>query len=172
MVSTAPDVVTACLVSTASLPTPYASSGTRPTLTDVVPFPLEAQEPRGRWSQAPSPGAPSRLHELGKVMMDDWFDAGGNGSACDVVALFDSEAAGLLLGVISAGALVSLGTTSDGGALGVTITVDGRWRREYFRDSESLTDWLEGAAEPVRLAVEASRASAGRGNGSRRRRGL
>lgn len=121
---------------------------------------------------APGPGTPSRLLELGMVNVNDWFDAGGNGSTCDVVALFDSEAAGLLLGIVASGALVSMGTTSDGGAVAITITVDGRYRREYFRDSESLTDWLAGAAEPVRLAVESTRASSARGNGSRKRRGL
>lgn len=104
--------------------------------------------------------------------MGDWFDSGGNGTPVDCAAMFDSEAAGLLLRLIQSGALVSLGTTSDGGALGITITVDGRWRREYFRDSEALTGWLEGAADVVPELAAASRASAARVNGSRRRRGL
>jgi len=44
--------------------------------------------------------------------------------------------------IVGAGALVSIGTTSDGGALGITVTLDGRWRREYFRASEDAASWL------------------------------
>ncbi len=73
----------------------------------------------------------------------DWFDEGGSGSPVDVQALLDHPGIQEHLAVIvAAGALVSLGTTSDGGALGLTITVDGRWRREYFRVSEDMRDWL------------------------------
>jgi hypothetical protein len=78
-----------------------------------------------------------------------WFDEGGSGSAVDVTALLDCKAADLIHRMIAAGALVSLGVTSDGGALGVTVTVDGRWRREYFRDDEAMIAWCEEALEPV-----------------------
>lgn len=110
--------------------------------------------------------------ELGKGDMGDWFDSGANGSTVDVVALLDSEAGQLLHRVAGLGALVSMGLTSDGGALGVTVTVDGRWRRDYFRDSETLAGWLEGAIDVVPELVELARASAAREKGSRRRRGL
>lgn len=79
--------------------------------------------------------------------MSDWLDAGGSGTPVDVGAVFDSGVPGLIAECVALGALVSLGCTSDGGALGVTVTLDGRWRREYFRDSESLTDWLLGARD-------------------------
>lgn len=79
--------------------------------------------------------------------MSDWLDEGRAGSAVDVAAVMDSEAGALAWRVVQAGALLSFGRTSDGGALGVTVTIDGRWRREYFREAEELIDWLTGAAE-------------------------
>jgi len=106
------------------------------------------------------------------VIVSDWFSANGNGSPVDVVALFDSEAAGKLLGIVQAGALVSMGCTSDGGALGVTVTLDGRWRREYFRDSELLTDWLAGAADAVAGARVPTRTTGASSGPRKRSRGL
>ncbi len=104
-------------------------------------------------------------------MPDDWFDGGGSGSPLDVAALLDSigvqEAVHSML---SAGALVSFGCTSDRGALGITITVDGRWRREYFRDAEELRSWLGEALPAVRMACEV--ASSARGKRPRGARGL
>lgn len=87
-------------------------------------------------------------------------------------ALLDSAGGEGLHLLVAAGALVSLGVTRDGGALGVTVTVDGRWRREYFRDAEELQVWVSEALPAVRAAVEALPAAAERGSGSRRRRGL
>jgi hypothetical protein len=87
--------------------------------------------------------------------MGDWFQGNGDGRCVDVVALFDSEAARLLCECVQLGALVSLSTTSDGGALGVTVTVDGRWRREYFRETEPLTEWFQGAQAAVAEAMTA-----------------
>ena len=84
--------------------------------------------------------------------MTDWLDEGGSGSPVDVGAIMDSKCAELAWRVVQAGALLSFGRTSDGGALGVTVTVDGRWRRDYFRTDEELVQWLEGAA----LFAEAS----------------
>lgn len=102
--------------------------------------------------------------------MGDWLDEGGQGVPCDVGALLDGKGWDALRDVVAMGALVSLGTTSDGGALGVTITVDGRWRREYFRDGTDLTDWITGGLEDIRAAVTQSRAlPASSGSRSRRR---
>ena len=104
--------------------------------------------------------------------MTDWFDGGGSGSPVDVEALMDSVAPALIWELASLGALISIGTTSDGGALGVTVTVDGRWRREYFRDSELLKDFLHGALSAVRAnppeRPSASAAPAQRTRGRRR----
>lgn len=102
--------------------------------------------------------------------MGDWFDEGGSGKAVDVAAIFDGPCFEALTAVVQLGALVSLGTTSDGGALGVTVTVDGRWKREYVRQAEDLELWLSEALPAVRAAVEAASASsAPRGRGRRSR---
>jgi hypothetical protein len=100
--------------------------------------------------------------------MSDWFDGAGNGTSVDAVALLDADYASLLWEIVQAGALLSISTTSDGGALGITITVDGRWRREYFRDSEAIALWLSEAVPAVKDA--ASRRSASREPRSRERR--
>lgn len=103
---------------------------------------------------------------------NDWFDGGGAGKRVDVVALLDGAAGDALHELVSIGALVGLGLTSDGGALGVTITVDGRWRREYFRDVDELVEWLSEALPAVRTACEARSASSAGGSRARGRRGL
>lgn len=105
-------------------------------------------------------------------MADDWFDGGGSGKSVDVAALLDSGALEALQEVVQLGALLGLGTTSDGGALGVTITVDGRWRREYFRDAAELVDWLSEALPAVRQATAGQTASSARGTRQRRAKGL
>ena len=100
--------------------------------------------------------------------MSDWFDGGGTGAPVDVDAIMDSEAPVIIWRIVAAGSLVSVGTTSDGGALSVTVTLDGRYRREYFRDSDSLVEWLTGAemavaavaASPVTKAVSRRRRKA------------
>ena len=97
-----------------------------------------------------------------------WFDAAGGGKPVDVKALWDSGVPDLLAELVQLGAMVSAGTTSDGGALGLTVTLDGRWRREYFRESEPAVEWLYEAAAAVRDEVEARPASPGRRQRTRR----
>jgi hypothetical protein len=88
--------------------------------------------------------------------VSDWFDGGG-GTPCDVPALLDGTGVlEALTRIVSLGALVSLGCTSDGGALGVTVTVDGRWRREYFREADPLVHWTAAALEAVEGALGSS----------------
>lgn len=94
--------------------------------------------------------------------MSDWLDEGTAGKAVDVAAVMDSDAATLAWRVVAAGALLSFGRTSDGGALGVTVTIDGRWRREYFRDTEELVGWLAGAADFAEAEAERESASPSR----------
>lgn len=91
--------------------------------------------------------------------MSDWFDGGGNGQAVDVRAVLDSGATGVLFDCVALGALVSLGTTSDGGALGVTVTVDGRWRRAYVRNDEDLAAFVSEAFPAVKALLDAPAAS-------------
>lgn len=100
--------------------------------------------------------------------MSDWFEGSGRGSPVDVQALFDSRAAELLWRIAESGALVSVGTTSDGGAVGVTVTLNGRWRREYFRDTEELVTWLEAACVAVSTVVPIVDAPSARRPRSRR----
>lgn len=101
--------------------------------------------------------------------MSDWLDQGTAGKTVDVAAVMDSAAGDLAWRVVQAGALLSFGRTSDGGALGVTVTIDGRWRREYFRDAEELTEWLTGAAE---FAEEEAAREAASPSRRKRTRGL
>lgn len=92
--------------------------------------------------------------------MSNFFDGGANGARVDVAALLDSRASDLLGVAVQGGALVSLGLTRDGGALGVTVTVDGRWNREYHRDADSLVDWLTAGMDDILAACGAATASA------------
>jgi len=102
----------------------------------------------------------------------DWFDGNGVGSAIDAEKLLDSKAGDGLHALVAAGALVSMGLTSDGGALGVTVTVDGRWRREYFRDEDSLIAWVAEALPAVRTARGSETPSGGTRQRAKRRPGL
>lgn len=81
--------------------------------------------------------------------MSDWFAGNGHGGSVDATALV-SDASDALGALVQLGALVSVGITSDGGALGVTVTLDGRWRREYFRGTEDMLAWLAEAIEAVK----------------------
>lgn len=98
-----------------------------------------------------------------------WFDGDGAGRQVDVAALMDSQAAELIWEIVAAGALVSIGRTSDGGAVGVTVTLDGAWRREYFREADEMVGWLTGGLAAVRASIEGLPAPAGRRQRPRRR---
>lgn len=100
--------------------------------------------------------------------MTSWFDDEGGGSVVDVAALMDSKVPDLLWRIVSAGALVSIGRTSDGGAVGVTVTLDGRWKRGYFRSSEDAADWLTMATTAVEEEAERLAASSAPRKRSRR----
>jgi hypothetical protein len=89
----------------------------------------------------------------------------------DVPAILDSAIPSLLAELVQAGTLVSLSTTKDGGALGLTITMDGEWVREYFREAESAVEWLAVVLSAVQEEVGARPASAARSTVPRRRRG-
>jgi hypothetical protein len=98
----------------------------------------------------------------------DWFDGAGTGQRVDATAMLTSHPGEGIAALVDAGALVSLSLTSDGGALGVTVTVDGRCRREYFRDEEALLVWLAEAIPAVQSARGSTVPPAG--NGARRSR--
>lgn len=100
--------------------------------------------------------------------MSTWFEGGGTGSKVDVAKLMDSQCGAGIWELVDAGALVSLGLTSDGGALGVTVTVDGRWRREYVRTEDELLPWLAQAIPAVVTVRAESPQPRVNGSGSRR----
>src|SRR5688572_20498934 len=81
-------------------------------------------------------------------------DDPARGAAVDVEAMFDGPAADALWQCVTAGALVSVGTSRDGGALSVGVTCGGKLKREWFRDADELKDWLTRAAEAV-VALDA-----------------
>jgi hypothetical protein len=83
------------------------------------------------------------------ITLSSWFDGNGNGEQLDIVKVLDSDVGRAVAECVAAGALVSLGTTSDGGALGITVTVDGTWRRDYFRDEDSAGAWLAEAIPAI-----------------------
>lgn len=93
--------------------------------------------------------------------MSTWFEEDGSGQPVDVATMMDSKVPELLWEIVGAGALVSMGATSDGGALGITVTLDGRWRRQYFRQSEEAVEWLQGARDAVADGIARPAASSG-----------
>lgn len=103
-------------------------------------------------------------------MADSWLNGGGNGSACSPVEMVDAKASKGLMQIVEAGALLSMGTTSDGGALGITVTIDGEFRREYVRTADELAAYLAEAVPAVEDMLAASRPSAGQRGRPRRRR--
>jgi hypothetical protein len=116
-------------------------------------------------------GSPFRSWGAGRSSdVSDWFDEGSAGSGVDLPALLDSHVVDAILDVVGAGALVSLGVSRDGGAVGVTVTSDGRWRRDWFRESEPLAVWLRGAFTSI-VTPATQPSSSARGSRSRPRRG-
>jgi hypothetical protein len=102
-------------------------------------------------------------------MASDWFDGGSSGSEVDVEALLINEHVQRgFASIVQAGALLSLGTTSDGGALGVTITVDGTYRREYVRGEDELLTTLAEAIPAVESRKGLPRPSGGQRQRKRR----
>jgi hypothetical protein len=101
--------------------------------------------------------------------VSDWFDATDGGATVRLRDVLDSRADDLVAGCIEAGALVSIGMSRDLGSVGVTVTLDGRWRRGWFRDSDDAVVWLEAAVAAVHGAGS-SPASSGEGKRQRPRR--
>lgn len=99
-----------------------------------------------------------------------WLDGGGSGQAVDVQDMCKAQQVKGLLAMVEAGALVSLGTTSDGGALGITVTVNGEWRREYVRNGDELDAYLAEAVPAIEDLLAGGRPSAAPGQRSRRRK--
>jgi len=105
-------------------------------------------------------------------MSGDWFDGNGSGGAVDVAELIEGLTVQGIVELVAAGALVSIGTTSDGGALSMTVTADGKWRREYFRAVDELRAWIAEAIPAVEAAKGISRPSSAPRGRARRSKSL
>lgn len=103
-------------------------------------------------------------------MAGSWLDGGGGGAPVDVHELLTEQAVHGLASIVAAGALLSLGTTSNGGALGITVTIDGEWRREYVRHADELMAYLAEAVPAVEDLTAGSRPSAESRQRPRRRK--
>lgn len=77
------------------------------------------------------------------------FAATQRGEACDLPGLWSAGVVDALTRVLAAGALVSSGMSRDGGALGVTVTHDGEFVRQWFREPDGLETWLNSAADVI-----------------------
>lgn len=75
-------------------------------------------------------------------------------SQVDVATFLDSTAAEYIASLVQAGCLVSLFRTSDGGALGCNVTLDGESEKEYHRVPEELHEWLREVDQAVGEAPE------------------
>lgn len=72
----------------------------------------------------------------------------------DPAAFLDATAAEYLASLVASGCLVSLFRTSDGGALGVQVTLDGESEKDYFRAPEELHEWLREVDQAVTAAPD------------------
>lgn len=67
----------------------------------------------------------------------------------DIAACLGATADEYIVSLVASGALVSIYRTSDGGALGITVTLDGEAEKEYFRLPEECHEWLREVDEAV-----------------------
>lgn len=84
--------------------------------------------------------------------MDDFFGKQRVGMAIDLTETLDVTFLEYLRELVDAGTLVSTGTTRDGGALSLTVTFDGQWRREYMTSRDDCHSFLAEACKAIRDA--------------------
>jgi len=77
---------------------------------------------------------------------------GGPEQFVDLESLLDSTTLELLRELVRAGALVSFGTSRDGGALSVLVRAGDIRERDWFRSDEELHDWLDDGLTTIRAA--------------------
>lgn len=76
-----------------------------------------------------------------------WSQGGKRaGAVIDPAVLLEPGNVGWLQALLALGALVSFGLSRDGGSMSATVTYDGEWDREWFRDPVELGGWLSDAA--------------------------
>jgi hypothetical protein len=74
----------------------------------------------------------------------------------DPADFIDATTAERLASLVASGCLISIFRTSDGGALGVQVTLDGESEKDYFRAPEELHDWLAEVDAAVAAAPPAA----------------
>lgn len=67
----------------------------------------------------------------------------------EVATLLDATATEYIASLVQAGCLVSIYRTSDGGALGLSVTLDGEQEKEWFREPTELAEWLREVDQAV-----------------------
>ena len=83
--------------------------------------------------------------------MPNWNGKGAQ--LVDVGQLLDATTMELVQELVEMGALVSIGTSRDGGALSVHVRAGDVKNREWFRDDETLHDWLKDGVQAVRESI-------------------
>lgn len=96
------------------------------------------------------------------------FGEGSSSRASEVPAngVVDERNTERILQLVDFGALVSLSRSRDGGAVSVTVTFDGTYEREWFRDAGAaalqLDEWLGLIEEAARERPPAANAQRSR----------
>lgn len=96
-------------------------------------------------------------------MADDFFAGGSSASPVEIPAVLAGTALAALFELLELGALVSFGTSRDGGTLSCTVTHEGEWVRGWFRSEAELALWLQDGTAAVDQRVRSA------SNGSRPR---
>lgn len=77
-------------------------------------------------------------------MAKSWTDGlPGGAGVVDVAQVLDAGVLDRSVRLVGAGALVSFGASRDGGSVAITVTFDGDWDRQWFRDGEPAAEWLD-----------------------------
>lgn len=74
-----------------------------------------------------------------------------SGGLVDLASLLDATTTELLQELVALGALVSFGTSKDGGALSVHVRCGDVKNREWFRVDEELHEWLRDGCIALRV---------------------
>lgn len=87
------------------------------------------------------------------------------GAVVDPATVLEPGVVGRLHELLALGALVSFGLSRDGGSMSATVTYNGEWDREWFRDPVELGAWFRDTAR----LIEAFRAANPPATGGQRR---
>lgn len=100
-----------------------------------------------------------------------WSDRvkAASGDPVSPALVLEPGVVGMLVAVLELGALVSFGVSRDGGSMSCTVTFNGAWDREWFREPQPLFDWLTAAAAAIEEEPAAPAGSSTNGAPRRRR---